>query len=267
MKYLKIKTLLILGLVFVMTGCFDEFGTTFEGPFHARFTNTSGNGAENDPNPVSVSVHFAGPQQSGAITVQYSMEGTAVEGVDFTVNGTIGTLDIPAGESFGEVNLSMINNDVEDGDKTVTFTITSVSGGFEAGHGLVGKTFDFTIADDDCSPNIAGTWTAVSDFCQGDGAGGCGSGQISLTQTLVITKNTDGTYNIPDISGALYPVAYCAGVVATVADACGALSYTTPDPCYADTFTGSGIITDIDNFNLTFLNGWGDQGDVIYTRQ
>ena len=77
-------------------------------------------------------------------------------------------------------------------------------------------------------------------------------------------------YNFSDITGGLYLLLYgAADQPAEVEDACGDLSINgQPDTIFGgDTFDGTGTITDIDNFTLSFANGWGDQGDVVYTRQ
>jgi len=270
MKYFNKETFFILSLSVMMFSCFDELGTIFEGPFHAKFTTSSGSAGENATTPSEISVHFVGPQQSSDITVNYSLSGTAIEGTDYTVNGTSGVVVIPANQSFGTISLSMIDNLVQDGNKIVEFEITGVSGGFAAGHGKVGLAFELTINDDDCSPNLEGTWTVTSEVCAGDGGGNCGSGTLNYTQDVTITRLSAGVYTFSDITGGLYLQGYnSSDQPATVNDACGILSLTAqPDTVFGgDEFNGSGVIIDVDNFTLSYANGWGDQGLVTYARQ
>ena len=96
------------------------------------------------------------------------------------------------------------------------------------------------------------------------------TGTLNYTHVVTITRVSGAVYTFSDITGGLYAQFYVASdQPATVNNDCGALSINNqPDTVFGgDIFNGDGTITDVDNFTLAYANGWGDQGDVTYTRQ
>ncbi|GAB2602068.1 hypothetical protein [Spirosoma areae] len=131
----------------------QDLDRTFEGPYFVRFTDTTLTFKESYRKPVVIRVHNVGPQLDQPITVTYTVTGTAREGREYTIEGTKGTVVIPAKKSFGEITVKLINNanNILE-SQTLTFTLTSVQPntlqvGF-GNEGIVGKQVKFVIQDD-----------------------------------------------------------------------------------------------------------------------
>ncbi len=153
----------IMIMLLIILSC-SEKETIFEGPYHVRFTEEEGFAFESFSKIIKVSVHNAGPQLSTPITVNYSVGGEAREGVDYEILGNKGTVIIPANQSFGYIDLKLINNANNIlGQQDIVFTITGVSPeSLQIGRskdGVIGKTTTFTIFDD-CI--LSGTYVGVN---------------------------------------------------------------------------------------------------------
>lgn len=126
---------------------------TFGGPYFVRFTDTTLTYKESYSKPVVVRVHNVGPQLDQPIAVNYTVGGSAREGRDYTIQGTKGTVVIPAKKSFGEISLKIINNanNILE-SQSITFTLTSVQPNtLQVGFGKegnVGKQINLVIQDD-----------------------------------------------------------------------------------------------------------------------
>ncbi|WP_460638554.1 hypothetical protein [Larkinella harenae] len=150
---------LLTGLIALLIGWIavsceeQDMDRTLQDPYFVRFTDSSLTYKESYNQLVSVRVHNAGPQLKEPITVRYTISGTAREGKDFAVEGTRGTVTIPANESFGEIKVRLINNanNILE-SQSIVFTLTDVEPaslrvGFGP-QGLLGKSITFTIQDD-----------------------------------------------------------------------------------------------------------------------
>jgi hypothetical protein len=172
-----IKMFVICG---TMVACENAGETVFEGPYHARFTEAESEILENykDPfngnfnEPISIQLHLAAPTQSNTNIIEYEVSGSAEENVDYVLeNGENKRVLIPVGEHIGEILYFPINNSDETGDKTIKFTITSVSNNLEAGFGVTGINGRFhtvTIKDDDCLVDLR-KFEGIWEFDQNDG--------------------------------------------------------------------------------------------------
>ncbi len=159
-------TLLTLAAVGGGVGACQEqdLTRTFEGPYFVRFTDSTLTFKESYSQPVAIRVHNVGPILNQAIRVNYTVSGSAREGKDYTIQGTKGTVVIPANKSFGEIPVRLINNanNILE-SQSLTFTLTGVEPsslqvGFGNG-GIVGKALTLTIQDD-CL--FGGTYTGSS---------------------------------------------------------------------------------------------------------
>ncbi|CAN5244287.1 hypothetical protein BH23BAC1_BH23BAC1_13160 [soil metagenome] len=150
-RFLSISLVAIL-IIFASSACEPE-ETIFEGPYHVRFTEAEGAARESFNKPIKISVHLVGPQRPEPITVYYSVDGDAREGVDYEILGNKGSVTIPANQSFGYIDIRLINNanNILD-QQEVIFTITGVTPeNIQIGRskdGIIGKTTTFTIFDD-----------------------------------------------------------------------------------------------------------------------
>ena len=153
-----------IGLTLLMFSCEEsDLRRTFDGPYHVRFTDTTLVFKESYSKPISIRVHNAGPQLDQPITVTYTIGGTAREGRDYRIEGTKGTVVIPAKQSFGEIKLQLINNAnniIESQD--IVFTLTGAQpSSLQVGFGSdnrIGRRMTFTIQDD-CL--LSGFYTGV----------------------------------------------------------------------------------------------------------
>ena len=196
----------------------------FEGPYFVRFTEESGSELESYTDIIPLSVHLVAPQVDERITINYSISGTAVEGKDFEILGNRGTVVIPRNDSFGFIDLKLINNSNNILEtQEIVFTITSVSpSNYEIGYGSgvrIGNKMTFTIVDD-CI--LGGTYSAISDVSSTtyDGirisSSDCITYRVSnwdinifeypTTRDLLFTDNGDNTLNIPQQEEDTLPV-------------------------------------------------------------
>lgn len=148
----------------VVVACEEQdIDRTFEGPYFVRFTDSSLTYKESYNKVVSIKVHNVGPQLDEPITIHYTVAGTAREGKDYAIEGTKGTVTIPAKQSFGEIKVKIINNanNILEA-QTVLFSLTDVQpASLRVGFGkdgLLGKNITFTI-EDDCL--LSGTYTGT----------------------------------------------------------------------------------------------------------
>ena len=150
-------------LAAVSLACKEEL-QTFQGPFSVRFTDTTLTFKESFFQVVKIKVHNTGPQLDQAVTVNYTISGTAREGRDYAIQGIKGTVTIPPRKSFGEIELKLINNanNILD-NSNVIFTLTDVSmkDKLQVGFGQdgrIGKRLTLTIRD---ACIFDGTYTGI----------------------------------------------------------------------------------------------------------
>ncbi len=142
MNKINLKYSLFLGLLVILTGCFDESGqeilwseslveiqeaTTAAG---AAVTNAYDQADDGVVTPASVQVNLASAALSSPVTVTFEVSGDAIEGVHYNMVTAGNTVTIPAGEFFAEIEYEILTYNITP-DETIplTFTITGVSGG------------------------------------------------------------------------------------------------------------------------------------------
>lgn len=162
LKFILTSTALALLTGLAMVACEEQdMDRTFEGPYFVRFTDTTLTYKESYNQVVPIRVHNVGPLLNEPITITYTVSGSAREGKDYSIAGTKGTVTIPANESFGEIQLKLINNanNILESQNLV-FTLTGVEpANLQVGFGkdgILGKSMTFVIQDD-CL--LGGTYT------------------------------------------------------------------------------------------------------------
>ncbi len=172
--------ILVMFIVVLFISCEKTEDIVFEGPYHARFTETESQILENykDPinlnlnDPISIELHIAAPSQNNTTIITYDVSGTAIENVDYIIDGGDNKrVLIPVGKHIGEIKYLPINNRELTGDKIIKFTITSVSNDLEAGFGetgINGRFHTVTIIDDDCLVDLR-KFEGIWEFDQNDG--------------------------------------------------------------------------------------------------
>ncbi|MFP4092391.1 MAG: hypothetical protein ACLFT3_18930 [Cyclobacteriaceae bacterium] len=157
----------------LLIGCGND-ETLFDGPSQVRFTELEAQeienfhaGESNLNEPIRVSVHLVAPLQQTDTRISYRLEGSAEEGVDYTIlSDDNREIIIPAGESFGFIEFELINNSQQDGDRVIVFSLTGADNNLRVSNSdqaVIGRNFRFTINDDDCLQNLRifeGVWEA-----------------------------------------------------------------------------------------------------------
>lgn len=213
------------------------------------------------------------------VTVNFTYEGTAVEGVDFTIDGGSGgsgSMTIEPNQSDfqntdrGDIVVNILEDGVFDETKELTFTLTSASnaeGDLAVGRGGTdfNKTASLTITNVDCDfSDFSGeyTYTTTDYFCDGDAL--TGTGTLSF---LGVDDAGQGTFSFSDWSFGTYDacygqggdfaslnMTYCTGIVAVAG---------------ADSFDDAWFLNNIavDGATLTFdySNAYvGDNGETEF---
>lgn len=126
----------------------------FDGPYFIRFSEPTITMKESHIPVMKIEVHNAGPAPQRDITLNYTIGGSAREGIDYTIKGTRGRVKIKSGEYFGYVELQLINNSnniLRSQDVVLTLqTIDDNQEKVRIGQGVsqIGKACTVTIQDD-----------------------------------------------------------------------------------------------------------------------
>lgn len=153
MSRLRTISSLILVTLMSLMACETE-RLIFNGPYFVRFTETTLTEKESHLPIIPIEVHIAGPAPQGDITINYTISGTAREGIDYKIIGTKGKVRIKSGEYKGEIQIQLINNANNIlRSQDITFTLQTVDNNAEKvymgqGASQIGKSFTLTVQDD-----------------------------------------------------------------------------------------------------------------------
>jgi len=266
-------------LALIVTGCNEDYTFTYQDKVAFKESEV----AIDEGVIYSVEIQLVGPQRPTPVQITFETSGTAISGQDYFVGGGT-TVTIPANSSVGIIDISPVDNNVIDPEKTIILTIISVSEGISAGHGpgvdVEGKEFDeefgksitITIRDNDCPSDLAGVYDTLTTGCVGDATGGClaNGNFFNLAHVVTVTLVNGSEYMLSDITGGLYLIGYLAfDQPGNIRDACGVISLTSqPDTIFpgGDVFNGFGT-ADQGIIILNWSNGFGDQGTTTFTKQ
>jgi len=156
--------LLLVGLTFSLTGCFESPSWVYEGASVVEFKNPRAGFATQPTNNAvnvvrartirqgigrdSILVQLVGPQRPTPTTVGYIVAGTstAVEGVNYNIIGTKGSIVIPANSSSAYVVLQFLSGIPTTAPATQTVSLAmTLTGGDTTPPSENYKTFTFTI--------------------------------------------------------------------------------------------------------------------------
>lgn len=174
-KLLKIT--FIIAVASFLTSCEKEESTNvYTGePFISFGTSLSGSTLENIADPVTITAYASVPNLSADITVGFEITEDNGSPSNYTV------VDNKAAFTFGKdkytdtIQIIPVDNNEEDGNKTLTITLTSSSGGETIG--LPGpdgnsKSFTITIEDNDCKFSLKelgeATWVGTDNVPSGE---------------------------------------------------------------------------------------------------
>lgn len=139
----------------------------FDGPYFVRFTETAMTQKESHADVLKIEVHNAGPAPDRDLTINYTIGGSAREGIDYTIKGTRGKVKIKSGDFFGNIELQLINNSnniLRTQDIILNLlTVDNNDEKLRIGQDVsqIGKTFTLTIQDD-CI--LGGDYYGLSDI-------------------------------------------------------------------------------------------------------
>ena len=127
---MKTKLYLFL-LPFLFSACFDEQeGTVNPNDTWVYFASGSESISESSSGPLTSEIIFAGPLRNTDLSIPFTLttDSDLTEGDDFTLAS--GEFIIPAGQARAEVILleSVIDNDIPEGNKSLTLTLGSTEG-------------------------------------------------------------------------------------------------------------------------------------------
>jgi len=166
-----LKNIGSLILVLAMS-CEEPEDFLFKGPNHIVFSEETSEILEShlDPagsnfnDPLEIEVHLVSPLLNATTIVEYTVSGSAMEGVDYLLDDEDKEILIGAGRSTGVIEITPINNRESTGDKQIFLQISTVNNDLEIGRnqfGSFGNTHTVTIRDDDCLVQLStldGTW-------------------------------------------------------------------------------------------------------------
>ncbi|WP_421764471.1 hypothetical protein [Ekhidna sp.] len=242
------KSIMILALVPVMTGCFDEAGSEIAFPGDVSqvelnaasaasgdFTYLRENiGAELDAGFV---VTLTSTANTGGVEVTFELDAssTATEGDQFNLNGT--TVTIPAGEFTAPLPITVNPDNIEAGERwTIVVNLTGATGA-ELSPNFSTATHTVQIS---CPPNIGiGNYvTATAGIPDPDG---CATGFAYSGEAVTVTYDAGTeTYTVSDAD-----IGYFSGDYTAAADFVNICDRLTISPNsgapYGIGFTGSGI--------------------------
>ncbi|WP_170114188.1 Calx-beta domain-containing protein, partial [Kangiella spongicola] len=153
-------------------------------PLVTSITATSPNASEPATNGVFTVSLSAESSTDTVVTIDYT--GTANDPADYNLTGASGTttVTVPAGSMSATVDVSVVDDNLLEGDENVVATITSVSNGY------IGNASDtVTISDDD---NAAVT---IADVTESEGAG---FATFTITLDNAVAGGTVVNYSFTD---------------------------------------------------------------------
>jgi hypothetical protein len=122
-----------------------------------------------------------------AVTLSYSVAGTATSGADFTALS--GTVTIAAGATTATISIPVIDDLIVEGNETVVVTLTAVTSGAASLGAAANLVATNTITDNDTAT------VTIANTTNGNEAGAV-AGVMTVTQTKVSATNTVIAYSV-----------------------------------------------------------------------
>lgn len=148
----KIKNGIIAWCLLLIVSCETVEPPYYTGPEFINFERRDINIRE-DGGMAKIRVNIGGKLNTAPVSVTYSVTANDNAVALYTIKDE-GSLTIPSGAGFADIEITPIDNAIPDGEKIVELTITSISGGnytigFPGPEGL-NSTIRIRIIDDDC---------------------------------------------------------------------------------------------------------------------
>lgn len=168
MNMVNFSRFAIWGLILLGVSCDTYEPPLYDGPEFVNFEQRETTVRE-DEGAAKVRVNIGGARTIGPVSIQYTVKPNDNAVALYTIENE-GSLTIAGGESFAEIELTPVDNNIADGEKIVELTIISVNNvnyniGFP-GPDALNRTIAVKIIDDDCPLDrsfITGTIVETSD--------------------------------------------------------------------------------------------------------
>lgn len=159
------KTILSFAILCLIASCSDdEQANVYQGGSFISFGDTnSGTKLESSTEPITITAYASVPNNQNEISVDFSIEITNGTDADYIVIDNKTSFNFDSDNYSDSIEILPVNNLDEDGDKTITVTLTSNSAGYTLGFpgpDANGKVFTFVIEDDDCAFTLEELGTA-----------------------------------------------------------------------------------------------------------
>ncbi|MEK7465232.1 MAG: Calx-beta domain-containing protein [Patescibacteria group bacterium] len=123
------------------------------------------------------------PASGSTVTVSYATSGTAVPTTDYTLT-TASPVSISAGATTSSINLTIVDDSLYSGDRTLALTLSSPSSNAQLG---ASTTFSYTIQDDETMPQAT-----ISSASTTEG----NSGTTTLTFPVILSGGSRSTTTV-----------------------------------------------------------------------
>lgn len=168
MNMVNISRFAISGLILMGVSCDTYEPPLYEGPEFVNFEQREATIREEE-GTAKIRVNIGGARTIGPVTIQYTVKPNDNAVALYEIKNE-GSLTIPGGENFGEIELTPVDNAIPDGEKIIELTIISLNNvnytiGFP-GPDALNATTAVKIIDDDCPLDrsfITGTVVETSD--------------------------------------------------------------------------------------------------------
>lgn len=151
-KFRFISTVTLFAAISAVVSACETERIIFEGPYFVRFSDAARTEKESTLDIIKVEVQNAGYEVNRDINVDYTISGTAREGIDYVILGTRGKMKIENNDFVGYIEIKLLNNANNIlRSQDIVLTLTSVDAEhLKIGQGAsnMGTTFTLTIQDD-----------------------------------------------------------------------------------------------------------------------
>jgi hypothetical protein len=273
---MKTKNIIIVALLtftLSLTSCFDDPGTSilFEAAFVEFDAAGTASGSrtytylrvnDGQPKDAGFKLLFSGQPRSSDISVTYEIVAattTAIENVHYTVGSK--TVTVPANTNVVDLPFQILVDNINAGEVlSIDLNITSADVSIHPDLGSAVHRIQIS-----CPSDLAGTFDVQ---VTGSGPWGCTN---SLTTTNTWTAQGGGVYSTDDFSFGAFAACYGAGATLPggtlrINDICGNISPSGVSR-WGEVYTFSNGSTSGADFSFTWVNDYGEGGDVILTRQ
>ncbi|WP_192346607.1 hypothetical protein [Algoriphagus sp. Y33] len=262
-----------------MTACFDDQGADaiFDGGFVEFEDGRLPNGRtasfvrlnDDQIDVVDLQLNRVSTVSSNPINVNIEVDpsSTAIAGVHYTFEATSTT--ISANEFVETIPITVLTGNIDPSESpNLVLNITSADGAqVSTNYGSV--TLAIRVI---CQSELEGTYSVFYETLKiGDGTGGADQTltNYSLDDEVNFEVSGTGAYLVDDISFGIFPGMYGdAAPSGTVYDVCSVI---TGEPSntdqYGDSYTINGIVNEDGTISITWVNTWGDGGDVVLTKK